>query len=732
MSLAIDSITLNNIVGPSTSGETVTITFNQSVADTSLNSFVTITPSYIASLSGDITSSDGGTTFTGTIVRTLGMNRLSNNINITYGALTADATFNVLEASNMFSTDITQVGSNLTGTNHHVWSSVALSNDGSIVAVSWTTHDSNRGMVQVFQNVSNVWTQLGSDILGQATENYFGSGVDLSSDGTIIAIGGMKHSSNNKNRNGHVQIYQWNGTAWVQLGADIVGNNHIEEIGHKLSISSDGTVVAFGTYHNANLIRVYEWNGSAWVQKGTDIVGDLSSDKFGRSLSISNDGTRILVGAPQKDNLGPANGSYGYVSVYDWNGSAWTQVGSNINGVVLDNEFGVAVSLSGDGSTLAVCSIVETFFYQYNGSAWVQKGTSVDDLGTETNVSISNDGIWAIVGSKWSENVIIYKYTNSNWVQQGSISSTGIGYYGNYVAISGNGSHFVSAGSTASQVYSITESLVRSLSSMSMTDTNIKFPETGSTFQINFSTNDKTLDDIQGNVSLDPVGAGSLSGLALANNGFQLTGIFTAAIQESTGNKLKYIEGALNGEVTFILSTTEKAISNICFYGDASVLTNNGYKCISDLSLDNDKIHGQNIKFITKTVTEDKYVVLIKKGSILPNMPSHDTFITKEHKVLFKGNMIEARNLVNNKDIIFVKYNGNTLYNVLLDGDGKMVVNGMIVETLSPDNNIAILHKMIANYSDQQKREIIKIFNEERASFYKNKNKNKQKSILYA
>lgn len=55
-----------------------------------------------------------------------------------------------------------------------------------------------------------------------------------------------------------------------------------------------------------------------------------------------------------------------------------------------------------------------------------------------------------------------------------------------------------------------------------------------------------------------------------------------------------------------------------------------------------------------------------------------------------------------------------SLYNILLTGEGKMVVNGMIVETLSPSNNIARLYKMLEGYKEEEKREIIKIYNEER------------------
>ena len=43
-----------------------------------------------------------------------------------------------------------------------------------------------------------------------------------------------------------------------------------------------------------------------------------------------------------------------------------------------------------------------------------------------------------------------------------------------------------------------------------------------------------------------------------------------------------------------------------------------------------------------------------------------------------------------------------------------MVVNGMIVETLSPSNNISKLYKIMKEYKEEEKQEIIKVYNEER------------------
>jgi hypothetical protein len=74
-------------------------------------------------------------------------------------------------------------------------------------------------LVLAFAGPALSQTLLGSDIDGEAAANYSGYSVALSSDGTRVAIG----APGNSNPPGHVRVYNWNGTAWTQLGFDIYG-----------------------------------------------------------------------------------------------------------------------------------------------------------------------------------------------------------------------------------------------------------------------------------------------------------------------------------------------------------------------------------------------------------------------------------------------------------------------------------------------------------------------------
>ena len=61
----------------------------------------------------------------------------------------------------------------------------------------------------VFMSIPVVhWSQLGADIDGEATDDYSGYSVSLSSDGTKVAIGAPYNDGNGSN-SGHVRVYEY-------------------------------------------------------------------------------------------------------------------------------------------------------------------------------------------------------------------------------------------------------------------------------------------------------------------------------------------------------------------------------------------------------------------------------------------------------------------------------------------------------------------------------------------
>ena len=80
---------------------------------------------------------------------------------------------------------------------------------------------------------------------------------------------------------------------------------------------------------NAGHVRVYEYSGGSWSQLGADIDGEAAGDSSGYSVSLSSDGTIVAIGATGNDATDP-NG--GHVRVYEYSGGSWSQLGADIDG----------------------------------------------------------------------------------------------------------------------------------------------------------------------------------------------------------------------------------------------------------------------------------------------------------------------------------------------------------------------------------------------------------------
>ena len=188
-----------------------------------------------------------------------------------------------------------------------------------------TSSSSNPASTPWGDYILGVYALIGADIDGEAANDMSGYSVSLSSDGTTVAIGAMYNDGNGSN-SGHVRIYAWNSTtsAWEQQGADIDAEAGGDGSGGSVSLSSDGTTVAIGAGgndgngSNSGHVRIYAWNSttSSWEQQGADIDGEAANDWSGYSVSLSSDGTTVAIGAGYNDGNGENSG---HVRVYSIN-----------------------------------------------------------------------------------------------------------------------------------------------------------------------------------------------------------------------------------------------------------------------------------------------------------------------------------------------------------------------------------------------------------------------------
>ena len=340
-----------------------------------------------------------------------------------------------------------QLGSDIDGeaVNDLSGSSVSISSDGNTVAIGAHYNEGNgyhAGHVRIYNYNGTTWAQLGADIDGEAASNLSGKSVSLSADGNIVAIGANFNEGNGNNA-GHVRIYAYNGTSWVQLGADIDGEETGDQFGYSVSLSADGNTVAIGApyndgnVYNAGHVRIYTYNGTSWAQLGADIDGEDTSDLSGSSVSLSADGNTVAIGAYQ--NGGTASDA-GHVRIYTYNGTSWAQLGADIDGEAVDDLSGKSVSLSADGNIVAIGAnenngnggnAGHVRIYAYNGTSWVQLGADIDGEDASDysgySVSLSADGNIVAIGAYGNDgnsgnagHVRIYDYNGTSWAQLGS------------------------------------------------------------------------------------------------------------------------------------------------------------------------------------------------------------------------------------------------------------------------------------------------------------------------
>jgi len=289
---------------------------------------------------------------------------------------------------------------------------VALSANGNRVAVGAVINVGgfpDFGKVRIFEFNGIDWDQIGSDLIGESNNDFFGSRISLSSSGDRLIVGAK---FNNSSR-GNARVFEYNGIDWVQLGEDIDGDNDQFHFAESVAISYDGNFVAVGsnqfvpsTGQGSGLVRIYEYDGINWIQVGGDLIGEEGQDNFGIRISLSNVGNRIAIGANETITR------MGYVKVYDFDGASWIQTGATLHGDIPGDRFGRMVSLSDDGNRLAIGSpsndqngnrpgLVK--LYEFYNSNWVQLG---DDIGGDLvldefggSISISPDGDTVVIGA---------------------------------------------------------------------------------------------------------------------------------------------------------------------------------------------------------------------------------------------------------------------------------------------------------------------------------------------
>jgi len=302
--------------------------------------------------------------------------------------------------------------------------SVAMSNDGSIIACGAPRGGGGDGYVHVYQaqghpEAPTGYIRYGNDVDGDSGSVNFGTSIALNNNGTRMVVGGLNY----------VRVYENNNfaTPWVQVGQTLESTVASDNFGVSVGMDASGNRIIVGNPlddtagTNAGYARVYEFNGTFWVQVGQDIQ-DSSGDNAGGAVDISNNGQRVAVGFPGDDGNGTNAGA---VRMYDFNGTSWGQVGSDILGALNSTNLGGsgavdregAIHLNGDGTSIVVGSgragianppgYVERYRLKPFSGAWIRTGSTINGVNANDqfgfSVASNSEGSIIIGGARFAD-----------------------------------------------------------------------------------------------------------------------------------------------------------------------------------------------------------------------------------------------------------------------------------------------------------------------------------------
>jgi hypothetical protein len=289
--------------------------------------------------------------------------------------------------------------------------SIALSDDGNLLAAGATGDASsargingngsdrsaaNSGAAYVFSRSGGNWSQQAYlKASNTGAEDNFGAAVRLNANGTILAVGAPfedsaattvngSQSNDAAARAGAVYVFSRSGASWSQQAYLKSSNGGSEDnFGNTLALDAAGTTLAVGApyewspYGDPNSVSaprsgtvyVFTYSG-AWSQEALVKASNANiDDNFGSALALGRDGNTLMVGAIGESSAAVGlngnatdNSTDGVGAAYLFNraNKVWTQrTYLKPSNAALGNEFGSAIAVSSDLSTLAISGSFE-------------------------------------------------------------------------------------------------------------------------------------------------------------------------------------------------------------------------------------------------------------------------------------------------------------------------------------------------------------------------------------
>ncbi|WP_150469035.1 hypothetical protein, partial [Cysteiniphilum sp. SYW-8] len=140
---------------------------------------------------------------------------------------------------------------------------VSVDADGSTIAIGSPLNNSAAGLIKVYEWTGSVWSLKGSQIAGNAND-ILGMSFALNDDGDMLITGAIGADAGGVDK-GVARIYRYAAGAWTQVLTDIEGQATDDQFGRGIAISADGKTFAVGAQYNdpgaitnAGQVRVYQ------------------------------------------------------------------------------------------------------------------------------------------------------------------------------------------------------------------------------------------------------------------------------------------------------------------------------------------------------------------------------------------------------------------------------------------------------------------------------------------
>ncbi|MBH8557792.1 T9SS type A sorting domain-containing protein [Hymenobacter negativus] len=261
-------------------------------------------------------------------------------------------------------------------------SALAVAPNGDVYVGGFFSHAGGVAASHIAKWDGTAWNSLGTGAangVGNGIAGRIVLALAVASNGDLF-VGGEFTSAGGRAAN---CVAKWNGTTWSVLGTGITNGLNYQNVA-ALAVASNGDVYAGGTFTQAGGVTancVAKWNGTAWSSLGTGVANGIVANIGSYTvctLAIAGNGD-VYVGGQFSVAGGTAANN-----LAKWNGTAWSSLvmggangvnsGSGINTLVVASNGDV---YAGGYFTQASGGVANNVA-RWDGTAWSSLGTGLN------------------------------------------------------------------------------------------------------------------------------------------------------------------------------------------------------------------------------------------------------------------------------------------------------------------------------------------------------------------